>query len=160
MWHLDTGKVQRRFAPDARADAKALSKVLGAPVSGWSDYTRTLKEGLFQRRPPALKNRFCSVSLSIEGGGLAAIVDGRDVRGKTVKPLRATIRLLDAVKPGVAAPGMARGWFTRNGSVLVFDIEAPVPEGHHSAVRVVTAQEAPVLKGCATPRARPKAPRR
>lgn len=146
---FDTGAVTRRFVPGARADAKALSAAVGAPLSSWNTYTRTLKEGRFQSPPPSLASTRCQVSLSIEGGGLAAIVAGTDRAGK---PLRATVKLIDTVKPGTPAPAMARGWLLRDGRTLVFDIEAPVPEGHFSAVRVVTAKEAPVLEGCAAPR--------
>lgn len=158
---LDTGKVKQRFVAQAGADRAALVKKFGGVVGDWAAYTRLLKEGLFQVRPPVAKNQFCTVSLSLEAGGLVAIVDGRDLRGGTPKPLRATIRLIDAVAGGPAAQ-MARVWFVRNGAGLVFDLEAPVPArgpgpaDHLSAVRIVPASEAPVLKGCATPRPTPK----
>ena len=161
---LDTGKVKRRFVAEPKASREPLVRQFGAAVGDWAAYTGMLKEGLFQVLPAAPKNPFCSVSLSIEAGGLVAIVDGRDVRDGKVRPLRATVRLLDAVSPTSPAAQMARVWFVRNGSGLVFDIEAPVPAdrkgvGHHSAVRIVPMSEAPVLRGCATPRpARPTLP--
>ena len=161
---LDTGKVKRRFVAEPRGDRDALVRQFGAAVGDWAAYTRILKEGLFQARPPTSKNAFCAVSLSIEAGGLVAIIDGRDMRGTTVRPLRATVRLLDAVAMTGPAASMARVWFVRDGAGLVFDLEAPVPgerggpADHHSAVRIVPASEAPVLNGCATPRPKPRRP--
>lgn len=158
MRHLDTGKVKRRFAPDKQTDSKALSKRLGQPVGSWDRYTATLKDDVFQSLPAKASNRFCKASLSIESGALVAIVDGRDARNK---PVRATIRLLTGVEPGNRIERMARLWFARHGTVLVADVEAPVTidqgalgktSAHRSLVKIVGPLEAPVLKGCATPR--------
>lgn len=161
MRDLDTGKVKRRFVADAKADRAALVRQFGTAVGDWAAYTRMLKEGLFQARAPALKNQFCAVSMSVEAGGLVAIVNGRDVRDGKVRPTRATIRLIDAVARTGDAAQMARVWFVRNGAGLVFDLEAPVPGkgsgpvDHHSTVRIVPMSEAPILKGCTTPRPKP-----
>jgi hypothetical protein len=108
------------------------------------------------------KSQLCAVSLSVEASGLVAIVDGRDMRGAEVRPLRATIRLIDAVALSGQAAQMAKVWFVRNGAGLVFDLEVPVPgkgsnpANHHSTVRIVSMAEAPVLRGCVTPRPEPR----
>lgn len=164
MRDLDTGKVKRRYVAEAKGDREALVRRFGAAVGDWAAYTQMLKRGLFQVRAPMAKSQFCAVSLSVEASGLVAIVDGRDMRGAKVRPLRATIRLIDAVAPSGQAAQMAKVWFVRNGAGLVFDLEAPVPgkgsnpANHHSTVRIVSMVEAPVLKGCATPRPKPRLP--
>lgn len=166
MRNLDTGKVKRRFAPDKQTDAKALSKALGQPVGSWEKYTEALREDLFQSLPAKAENGFCKASLSIEGGALAVIIEGTDLRDK---PIRAAIRLMTQVEPGNHVDRLAKLWFARNGTVLVADIEAPVTldqgalgttTAHRSSVEIIGPTAAPVLAQCATPRPSPRRPGR